>query len=187
MSCCAGRPVARSVSQRSVESLSSPLSLVSESLSLPESEESLSSPLSLPESEESASSPLSPSLTVAPPWARTSGQMVLICSSWSWVVSTPMARPPLETTSLQVIPQQASYDTLRPPQRPSPIASQTAETDAIPPHCPQRRATNCGQPAAALAACRWLGQRAFVAAQVGLGEDPDQPVALLHDQQAVQL
>src|SRR5829696_9209127 len=110
MSGCAGELVARSVSQRSVESPSPPLSL--------------------PESEESASSPLSPSLTVAPPWARTSGQMVLICSSWSWVVSTPMARPPLERTSLQVIPQQASYDTLRPPQRPSPIASQTAETDA---------------------------------------------------------
>jgi hypothetical protein len=69
-----------SSAQRSVESVSSPLSLVL--LSLPESEESLSSPLSPSESEESASSPVSPSLTVAPPWARTSpGQVVLISSS----------------------------------------------------------------------------------------------------------
>jgi hypothetical protein len=74
--------------QRSVESLSSPLSLVL--LSLPESEEPLSSPLSPPESEESASSPVSPSLTVAPPWARTSDQVVVISSSSRWMVSTPM-------------------------------------------------------------------------------------------------
>jgi hypothetical protein len=60
--------------QRSVESLTSPLSLASGSLLLPASEESLSSPLSLPESEESASSPVSPSLTVAPPCARAPGQ-----------------------------------------------------------------------------------------------------------------
>jgi hypothetical protein len=49
------------------KSLTSPLSLASESLLLPESEESLSSPLSHLESEESASSPWSPSLTVAHP------------------------------------------------------------------------------------------------------------------------
>src|SRR5215218_5662720 len=84
----------RFVVQRSVELLSSPLSLVSLSLSLPESVESLSSPLSLPESEESASSPVSPSLTVAPPCTWTPGQIVLISSSSSWMVSTPMARPP---------------------------------------------------------------------------------------------
>src|SRR5215218_738743 len=84
----------RFVVQRSVELLSSPLSLVSLSLSLPESVESLSSPLSLPESEESASSPVSPSLTVAPPCTWTPGQIVLISSSSSWMVSAPMARPP---------------------------------------------------------------------------------------------
>src|SRR5215212_9453982 len=56
--------------------------------------ELLSSPLSLPESEESASSPVSPSLTVAPPCTWTPGQIVLISSSSSWMVSAPMARPP---------------------------------------------------------------------------------------------
>jgi hypothetical protein len=59
-------PMALLSGQRSVESLSSPLSPLSESLSLPESREPLSSPLS----PESASSPLSPSLTVAPPCAN---------------------------------------------------------------------------------------------------------------------
>src|SRR5215213_4909790 len=77
--------------QRSVESLSSPLSPLSESLSLPESLESLLSPLS----PESASSPLSPSLTVAPPCARTPGQTVLMSSSSNWVVSTPITEPPV--------------------------------------------------------------------------------------------
>jgi hypothetical protein len=73
----------RFVAQGSVESLASPLSLLSEFLSLPESEESLLPPLSPPESEESASSPVSLSLTVAPPWARTPGQTVLISLSSS--------------------------------------------------------------------------------------------------------
>jgi hypothetical protein len=38
-----------------------------------------------------------------------------------------------------------------------------------------------------VAACCWPGQRAFVPAQVGLRDDPNQPVALLHDHQPVQL
>src|SRR5215208_6779613 len=54
----------RFVVQRSVESLSSPLSLVS------------------------------PSPTVAPPCTWTPGQIVLISSSSSWMVSAPMVRPP---------------------------------------------------------------------------------------------
>src|SRR5215208_3975886 len=80
-----------------------------ESLSLPESLESPSSPLSA----ESASSPVSPSLTVAPPCARTPGQTVLISSSSKWVVSTPMTQPP-------VLPDARSLlRTQRP--RPSPL------------------------------------------------------------------
>src|SRR5918999_558884 len=103
------RMTGRCVSQRSLESLSSPLSLVSEPLSLPESEESLSSPLSPSESEESASPPLSPSLTVAPPWARVPGQTVLISSSSSRVLSAPMPRPPPEpTASLRYLPRRAT-------------------------------------------------------------------------------
>ncbi len=89
------RLTGRSVAQRPVESLTSPLPLPSESLSLPESEASLSSPLSPPGSEESASSPVSPSLTVAPPCAPAPGQTVLISSSSSWVMPIPMARPRL--------------------------------------------------------------------------------------------
>src|SRR5215218_5099337 len=103
-------PMALLSDQRSVESLSSPLSPLSESLSLPESWESLSSPLS----PESASSPLSPSLTVAPPCARTLGQTVLISSSSKWVVSTPITKAPVlrdVRSPLRTTEDQAKYPT----------------------------------------------------------------------------
>src|SRR5829696_5765834 len=117
--------------QRSVESLSS---LLSESLSLPESLESPSSPLSA----ESASSPVSPSLTVAPPCARTPGQTVLISSSSRWTVSTPMTgppvpvdvRPPRRTTQEQAqhprTGRTGRHHALLPPTRPTRPCSSTA-------------------------------------------------------------
>jgi hypothetical protein len=64
---CGIMPVSWPAARGRGRALTSPLSLASESPSLPESEESLPSPLSLAESEESASSPVSPLLTVAHP------------------------------------------------------------------------------------------------------------------------
>jgi hypothetical protein len=55
----------------------SPRSLASESLSLPEPEESMSSPLSMPESEESLSSPVSPSPSASTPVSVSSARRLI--------------------------------------------------------------------------------------------------------------